>query len=147
MQWYSCLSKKNEDLEQESRCMHRSADENRRREKRVSVKDSLYVVINTQPQIMGQVAEISPSGMAFTFVDIDAASRRLIKDAILTMDLFAGGRGITVNGLACRIVSDIENAPKSAISSVQIKRVGVQFEVLTLSQQVQINHLVRRQNL
>ncbi len=147
MPWDSCQLRNDEHIEQESRCMKKIADDNRRKEERVSVKDSLYVVINTQPQTMGQVVEISSTGLAFTFVDIDAASTRLSKQSTLIVDLFAGGRGVFVKGLACKLVSEIENDASSAISSLSIKRVGIRFEDLSLPQQVQINHLVRRQHL
>jgi PilZ domain len=126
--------------------MKKPSGDNRRREERVSVKDSLYVVIDTQPQTMGQVVEISSTGLAFTFVDIDAASLRLTKLSTLRMELFAGGRGVSVKDLACKLVSKIENAGTAPLSSLSIKRVGVQFEGLSLPQQVQINQLVRRQH-
>ena len=120
--------------------------ENRRKEARFSVSDSVYVVINTEPQTMGQMVEISTSGLAFTFVDLNAVSKRLSEQAVLRVDLFAGGKGFFIKDLACRLVSKIENVSSQAMSSLTIKRVGVEFEALTLPQQVQINHLVQRQN-
>ncbi len=119
--------------------------DNRRKQKRVSVKDSVYVVIDTQPQTMGQMVEISSTGMAFTFVDLDAVSNRLASQSTMRLDLFAGGKGFFVKDLSCRLVSKIENASTHPLSSLSIKRVGVKFEELSLPQQVQINHLVRRQ--
>lgn len=144
--WDAGQIKKNERTEQDDGFMKIPLDDNRRKEERVSVKDSLYVIIDTQPQTLGQVVEISSTGMAFTFVDIDSASLRLAKKSTLSVDLFAGGRGVSVKGLACKLVSKIENAPTPAASSLSIKRVGVQFDDLSLPQQVQINQLVRRQH-
>ena len=120
--------------------------DNRRKEERFTVSESVYVVINTQPQTLGQVVEISSTGMAFTFVDIDSVSKRLADLSNLSMDLFAGGRGYFAKGLAGRLVSKIENEPTPTITSLSIKRVGVQFEALTLPQQVQLNHIVRLHN-
>ena len=120
--------------------------DNRRKEERFSMSDSVYVVVNTNPQTLGQVVEISSTGMAFTFVDIDAVSKRLAEQGHLRMDLFAGGKGFFAKGLAGRLVSKIESAPSPAYSSLFIKRVGVQFEELTLPQKVQVNHIVRLQN-
>ena len=145
MNWNSCRLSKNENIAQESRGMKKAANENRRKEERVVVKDNLYVVINTQPQTMGQVVEMSSTGLAFTFVDIDAASLRLSKQSTIIVDLFVTGRGIFLKKLACRLVSEVESPSASPISSLSIKRVGVQFNDLSLSQQVQINHIVRRQ--
>ena len=127
--------------------MEKTTDDNRRKEERFLVEDSLYVVIATEPETLGQVVEISSTGMAFTFVDIDDASLRLSKQSILHMDLFAGGRGVFIKNLACKLVSKIENASEPSPSAFSIKRVGVHFEELSLPQQVQINHLVRRQYL
>jgi hypothetical protein len=98
-------------------------------------------------QTMGQVIEISSTGMAFTFVDIEGASLRLSHESILHVDLFAGGRGVFIKNLACKLVSKIEDASDLSFSALSIKRVGVHFEDLSLPQQIQINHLVRRQHL
>lgn len=120
--------------------------QNRRKDDRVSVLDSLYVVIDTKPQTMGQVVEISSTGMAFTFVDIDEVSKRLAMLDTLTLDLFAGGRGFFAKKVACKLISKIENVSPSPAASHSIKRVGVEFERLSVPQQVQINQLVRRHN-
>lgn len=126
--------------------MQENVAENRRKEARFSVSDSVYVVINTEPQTLGQMVEISTSGLAFTFVDLNEASKRLSEQATLRMDLFAGGKGFFIKDLACRLVSKIENVSDQSLSSLTIKRVGVEFEHLTLPQQVQVNHLVKRQD-
>lgn len=133
-------------LENNSRC----PIQNRRKDDRVFVMDSLYVIIDTQPQTMGQVVEISSTGMAFTLVDLNAVSERLAKEVTLNLDLFAGGKGFFVKDVACRLISKIENVSPSSTSSNTahpIKRLGVEFEQLSVSQQVQINQLVRRLNI
>jgi len=147
MQSISCQMPKIEPKDQKDVSMKKATDDNRRKEDRVLVDDSLYVVIGTNPQTMGQVVEISSTGMAFTFVDIEGASLRLSKQSILHMDLFAGGRGVFIKNLACKVVSKIEDASDPSVSTLSIKRVGVHFEDLSLPQQIQINHLVRRQFL
>ncbi len=121
--------------------------QNRRKDDRVSVMDILYVIIDTKPQTMGQVVEISSTGMAFTFVDIDDVSKRLAQKDTLTLDLFAGGKGFFVKDVSCRLVSKIEKVSSSPAASHSINRVGVEFEGLSVPQQVQINQLVRRHNL
>ena len=126
---------------------YNNSNPNRRRDDRVSVADSLYVIIDTKPQTMGQVVEISSTGMAFTLVDLNAVSKRLAKQAVVNLDLFAGGKGFFVKDVECRLVSKIEKVSAPSLSSLPIKRVGVKFEGLSVPQQVQINQLVRRQNL
>jgi hypothetical protein len=147
LQSSSCHLQKIHYAEQRDERMKRMAEDNRRKEERFLVEDSLYVVVATDPQMLGQVVEISSTGMAFTFVDIDDASLRLSKQSILHMDLFAGGRGVFIKDLACKLVSKIENASEPSPTAFSIKRVGVHFEELSLPQQIQINHLVRRQYL
>lgn len=124
-----------------------NSNPNRRRDDRVSVADSIYVIIDTEPQTMGQVVEISSTGMAFTLVDINAVSKRLARQAVVNLDLFAGGKGFFVKDVECRLVSKIEKVSSPSLSSLPIKRVGVKFEGLSVPQQVQINQLVRRQHL
>ena len=122
------------------------ASDNRRKVKRISLDDRLYAIIDTTPQTLGQVVEISPTGLAFTFVDIGDVSRRLAEGASFQLDLFEGGHGFFARGLPCRVVSKKENVSDAALASFSINRVGVAFELLTLPQQVRINRLVRQQN-
>jgi hypothetical protein len=117
---------------------------NRRKEERIITNENIYVVIDTTPQMLGQLVEISASGLAFTFVDLKNASKRLMNRPALNLDLFAGGKGYFVKNLPCRMKSRIEKCSASKHNSPQIIRVGVEFEELTLQQQIQINSLIRR---
>ncbi|KJS32164.1 MAG: hypothetical protein VR64_08690 [Desulfatitalea sp. BRH_c12] len=119
---------------------------NRRKENRTAVDENVYVVIDTQPEMMGQMVEISSTGMAFTFVDLDSVSQRLKNRRDVRMDLFAAGKGYFIRNLPARLISNIDTPTANAISSLMIKRIGVEFEALSVSQQVQINSLIRRQN-
>lgn len=118
--------------------------ENRRKEERIVANGNIYVVIDTAPQMLGQLVEISVSGLSFTFVDLEQASQRLMNRTALNLDIFAGGKGYFVKNLSCRMKSRIENHPVSTHASPQIIRVGVEFEDLTLQQQIQVNALIRR---
>ena len=126
--------------------MERALADNRRKERRTPVDENVYVVIDTKPEIMGQMVEISSTGMAFTFVDLDAVSSRLSGRRDLRMDLFAAGKGYFIRDLPARLVSTIETAASGSFASPMIKRIGVEFGPLSLSQQVQVNSLIRRQN-
>lgn len=123
-----------------------SSDSNRRKENRVPLLDGLYVIIHTHPQTMGQAVDISSTGMSFTFVDLDDVSKRLAEQSGLHIDLYAGGHGFYVKNVACRLVSEMESAPSSFVSSLSIRRIGIEFKKLSILQQVQINQIVRRQS-
>jgi len=126
--------------------MNIELSENRRKETRTTVDDNVYVVIDTQPEMMGQMVEISSTGMAFTFVDLDSVSQRLKNRDVVHMDFFAAGKGYFIRNLPARLVSNTESPSANAISSLMIKRVGVEFTTLSVSQQVQVNSLIRRQH-
>ena len=126
--------------------MDKISEDNRRKEKRTQVDENVYVVVDTQPEMMGQMVEISSTGMAFTFVDLDAVSNRLSGRRDLHVDLFAAGKGYFIRNLPARLVSTIDSALNGSFASLMIKRIGVEFGSLSLSQQVQINSLIRRQN-
>jgi hypothetical protein len=126
--------------------MNIELSENRRKEQRTTVDDNVYVVIDTQPEMMGQMVEISSTGMAFTFVDLDSVSQRLKNRDVVHMDFFAAGKGYFIRDLPARLVSNTESPSANAISSLMIKRVGVEFTTLSVSQQVQVNSLIRRQH-
>jgi hypothetical protein len=120
-----------------------STASNRRREERITPNANIYVVVDTTPQMLGQMVEISISGLAFTFVDLENASKRLMNRTNLSLDLFAGGKGYFTKNLHCSLKSKIEEHPVSTHASPSIIRVGVEFEDLTLPQQIQINALIR----
>jgi len=122
------------------------SDENRRREKRTSIDQNVYVVVDTQPEMMGQMVEISSTGMAFNFVDLDSVSQLLSGRDDLRIDLFAAGKGYFMRDLPARVVSAVDTPSPNAISSLIIKRIGLKFVAPSLSQQIQINSLINWQN-
>ncbi len=84
--------------------------------------------------------------MAFTFVDLDCVSRRLKGRQDLRVDFFAAGKGYFIRDVPVRLVSAVDKSSAGSISSLTIKRIGVEFVTLSLPQQVQVNALIRRQN-
>jgi hypothetical protein len=124
--------------------MHETPADNRRKEERMPVMESIYVVVDTHPQVMGQMVEISSRGLAFTFVDLDAVSQKLKDSTRLRVDLFEGGQGYLIRNLPCRLVSKTNRAAPSSFSSLTVKRIGLEFEDVSLPQQVQINTFLRK---
>lgn len=116
---------------------------NRRKEERTVFDNQVYVVIDTQPEIVGQMIEISATGLAFTFVDMGDAGQRLGGRDRLCLDLFAAGRGYYLRCVAARVVSNITLCADGALPSLPIRRIGVAFDKPTLTQQIQINALSR----
>ena len=119
---------------------------NRRKEDRMPFHDNVYVVIDTQPEMMGQMVELSSTGMAFTYMDIEVASRKLIGRDYLHVDLFAAGKGYFLRNLPARIVSNIGTSAENDQSSLKVRRIGVEFVQPTLAQQVRINSLIRQRH-
>ncbi|MBR9980214.1 MAG: PilZ domain-containing protein [Desulfatitalea sp.] len=128
----------------ERKPMNRSFVENRRKVARKVFGDNVYVVIDTQPEILGQLIEISATGMAFSFVDLGAASQRLGGREHLKIDLYAAGKGHYIRFLTARVVSNTVTCTDEFIPALPIRRIGVEFLQPTIAQQVQINLLSRR---
>lgn len=124
--------------------MHETPAANRRKEERMPVAESVYVVVDSHPQVMGQMVEISSRGLAFTFVDLDAVSQNLNDSSRLRVDLFEGGHGYLIRNLPCRLVSKTNRAAPSSFASLTIKRIGLEFQGVSLPQQVQINSFLRK---
>lgn len=120
---------------------------NRRKEQRVAVTENVYVVIDTKPKMMGQMVDISSTGMAFNFVDLDSVSQLLSGRDDIKVDVFAAGKGFFIRNMPARLVSSVDTSSNNvtSTSSLNIKRIGVEFISPSISQQVQINSLVRRQ--
>lgn len=126
--------------------MEMSLAANRRKEDRVVVGENVYVIIDTQPKVMGQLVEISSTGMAFNFVDLDSVSQVLNGRYDLKIDFFAAGQGFFMRELPARLVSAIDTPSANSTSSLMIKRIGIEFTAPSVSQQVKINALIRRQS-
>lgn len=118
---------------------------NRRKEQRVPVTENVYVVIDTQPKMMGQMVDISSTGMAFNFVDLNSVSQLLNGRHDIEVDVFAAGKGFFIRNMPARLISLVDISSNNVISSMKIKRIGVEFVSPSIAQQVQINTLVRRQ--
>jgi hypothetical protein len=129
-------------LAEERYPMKNVSDSNRRRQDRIATNANIYVVVHTNPQMLGQMVEISISGLSFTFVDLENVSEKVMNHTRFNLDLFGGGRGYFIKNLNCRLKSRIETHPGGTNDS-QIIRVGVEFENPTLPQQIQINALIR----
>ena len=127
--------------------MNRPVAGNRRKVERKAFDDNVYVVIDTQPEILGQLIEISATGMAFTFVDLGAASQRLGGREHLKIDLYAAGKGHYIRSLTARVVSNTVHCADEYVPALPIRRIGVEFLQPTIAQQVQINLLSRRHTL
>ncbi|MCP4746684.1 MAG: PilZ domain-containing protein [Desulfobacteraceae bacterium] len=123
--------------------MEKAEFDNRRREDRIIIDNSIYVVINTEPRMMGQIVDISNNGLAFTYVDLEVICRKLEKKKSVKIDLFAGGNGYLLRNLNCKLVSKINKIKPSAFSCLLIQRVGVQFEDLSLPQREQIEMFLK----
>lgn len=119
---------------------------NRRKEDRIPTNGNVYVVLDTTPPMMGQMVEISSKGLSFTFVDLESISKILDDRKMLRLALFTGGRGYFIKELTCRLVSHTTEHPINVFSAMPVKRVGVEFESVTLPQQVQINSLIKYHN-
>ncbi len=120
------------------------SEQNRRKEDRMLFHDNVYVVIDTQPEIMAQMVELSSTGMAFTYLDLEVASSKLSGRDYLHVDLFAAGKGYFLRHLPARIVSNIGTRVEKDPASIKVRRVGVEFVQPTLAQQIRINSLIRQ---
>jgi len=120
--------------------------ENRRKEHRTVVNQNVYVVLKTTLEIMGQLIEISSTGMVFTFIDLEGISQHLNNVDKVQMDIFAEGKGYLLRNVSGRVVSMTQSLPSSVASSMIIMRIGVEFTGISVAQQIQINRLIRRQD-
>ena len=111
----------------------------RRRCRRVVVRDSALAVIQSTPTILlGQIKDISMSGLSFSCLYSDAQSVEAT-----TLDIFLPDEKLHLRGLKFRTVSDFIVPNENPFSTVIMNRRSIQFEKLTDQQKSQLEHIIQ----
>ncbi len=109
--------------------------------KRFPAREGAFAVI-TAPRKLGQILDISKSGLSFTYIGEKKGPK---KDTGL--DIFLSGIGFNSRNIPYKTISDFEIESKVEFSSVKMRRCGVKFRQLHSEQISQIeaflqNHTV-----
>lgn len=110
----------------------------RRSHKRYEAAYGAFAVVGPQAARLGQIKDISMSGLAFKYLAEEARS-----NARHEMDIIIRQNGFHIQNLPIRIISDFELNKENAFSTVKLRQQGVQFGDLTPDQTSQLEYIVK----
>ena len=108
----------------------------RRRDKRYRVKDGTYAVLGAPANKLGQIVDISMSGMAFTYL----ADNDPIGTAE-ALDILAN-QGICVEKIPYTTVTDVVVPNETPFSTIIMRRHCIKFNELTTETKTKIQELI-----
>ena len=118
--------------------MNKKEIDERRKHNRYRARDFAFAVFKAHVSKLGQIIDISKSGLAFQYI----ASKEW-SNGTFEIDMFLADNGFYLYNLTVKTVSDFEVASESSLSSITMRRRGTQFENPTHDQMSQLEYFIQ----
>jgi hypothetical protein len=115
-----------------------TTESERRKEKRYKVAGGAYAVVGTKSNKLGQINNISSSGLAFKYLANETSS-----DGAQLMDVFVRNHDFRMKAIPIKTVYDVELAKEDPYSTVVLRQQSVLFGDLTEEQITKLMHLLQ----
>ena len=112
----------------------------RRRHKRFHVRDTAFVVFRApwpRSTSVAQIIDISMNGLAFSYIAGEKRSNSSSK-----LDILLGNRSFYLDKVPFKTISDCKAPNKVPLSSIEMRRCGVQFGKLTQEQVSKLKYFI-----
>jgi len=109
----------------------------RREQKRFKVKGGIFAVLGPDNYILGQIKNISKSGLAFEYVDTGAQSKGSTE-----IEIFSKIHDFYLKKLPIRIVENYEVDSTVPLSSLPIRQLNINFGKISHSQMSLLDHIL-----
>ena len=110
----------------------------RRKDKRFKLKDPAFAIMHYSPTTIGQITDISRSGLAIRYVKNGKASNKLNE-----LDIFKSDFRFYIDNIKVKTISDMEIIDKTIIGSIELRRCGIQFEDLSNNQISRLENFIQ----
>ncbi len=110
----------------------------RRVHRRYKAQDGSFAAVKNGSMKLGPIKDISNGGLAFTYMEVEDQ----MPESFL-VDVFFSGEGFYLKDVPSNKISDLYVYADSPISSLVLKKIGVQFKELKLDQQKQLDNFIR----
>ncbi len=114
-----------------------ASSKDRRMEERFATNEDIFVVSSSKPEKKHSLLDISRSGMAFKYYSIKNQMVENGKYSIMTSD-----KRFVLENILCKTVSDTVLNHSNDLMDVSVRRRGIQFKDLTLSQYESLGYLL-----
>jgi hypothetical protein len=108
---------------------------------RYPMPDGVIVTLKPNAEILGQLLDIGPGGLAFRYVELGTA----VPEPDAELVILQPRPRIYLEGIPFRTVSDVAVPNEFSFSALSIRRHSVAFGTLSDSQRKQLERLIRSQ--
>lgn len=110
----------------------------RRTYRRYLVKDSVFLTFRPTFNKLGSLKDISRSGVSFEYI----AYESMDTPHSVEIDIFSKSMDIHLSKVPCRVVYDVKIDDSFAMSQVETRRCGLQFEGLSNRHASQLKNIL-----
>ena len=110
----------------------------RRKHRRFQVQDIAFAVLKNKSRQIGQITDISMGGLAFNYI----ASQEN-NNGSSELDILLAFKGLYVEKIHFKTVSDFQIANKSPFSPITMRRRGIKFGKITGNQTSMLEDFIR----
>jgi len=114
----------------------------RRQMKRFKVAEGAFAALVNRGAKLGQIKDISKSGLSFRYID----SEEQPADAS-ELKILLGNGGLCVDKIPFKKVTDFEIKSEFSFSSIKMRQIGLQFGDLTPVQRVHLNNFIENHTI
>ena len=114
----------------------------RRQQPRYKVVDGVFAALVNHNSKLGQIRDISQSGLAFRYIDSGDPS-----DEPTELKIIVGERGVYLNNLPFKKVNDFEIKNEDSFSALKMRQIGLQFGNLTPYQRNRMERLLQNHTI
>ena len=111
----------------------------RRKSKRYKAAYGAYAVVGPETSKLGQIKDISMSGLAFKYLADEARPNNCSGK----LDIIVRQNRFCVKNIPIQTISDFEVAKENVFSTVRLRQQGVQFGELTPDQISQLEFILK----
>jgi len=114
----------------------------RRIVQRLRAHDGALAALSPDSGRVGQIQNISLSGLAFRYIAEDSPEADL--QQTVTLQILFAGEGVWLEGVPAKWIADVDIPPDTSFSGLPLRQTSLQFLSLTEEQQSRLKEFIRR---
>lgn len=114
----------------------------RRQQPRFKVADGVFAAIVNHNSKLGQIRDISKSGLAFRYIDHGNAAGESNE-----LKIIIGSGGVYLDKLPFTKVTDFEIKNENSFSFLKMRQIGLEFGKLTKQQLRRLEHFIQNHTI
>jgi hypothetical protein len=114
----------------------------RRKHKRLKVKENIFAVLSSDNKKLGQIKDISEGGLTFQYIENNKPAEGLVE-----IDIFSPTNDFYLKNIPVEIIKDTEVDNSVPFSSVPMKQFRIQFGKMTPTQLELLGYLLQHYTL